>query len=152
MNTGIQSLCGDIVVCLVQLTEESTVAKFGVSFNGKTQGFDPCYVSSILAAPASLRYNKDTRSSITCHQQVATEDIFIGDVSLIGKALDCDSSGYRFESYTSPQINRAIIRFLCVIADQIIALFTVLGFYRIKKKPSLECTRMFNPYIILNTQ
>lgn len=49
-------------------------------------------------------------------------------------------------------INRAVIRFLCVIADQLIALFTVLGFYRIKKKPSLECTRMFNPYIILNTQ
>lgn len=24
----------------------------GISFNGKTQGFDPCYVSSILAVPA----------------------------------------------------------------------------------------------------
>lgn len=25
---------------------------FGISFNGKTQGFDPCYVSSILTIPA----------------------------------------------------------------------------------------------------
>lgn len=49
-------------------------------------------------------------------------------------------------------INRAVIRFLYVTADQLIALFTVLGFHRVKKKPSLECTRMFNPYIILNTQ
>ena len=32
--------------------------------------------------------------------------VIYGDISLIGKALDCDSSRYRFKSYISPQFKR----------------------------------------------